>query len=84
MELFLKATELENFDTLQIDKLKKYIPIEKSDILSIDDLLSMIQELYYECERLTEKYEDYKQYVEDNYKQRSPYDLYGISERDFH
>jgi hypothetical protein len=76
MELFLKASELEDHDTLQIKKLKRYIQIEESDILSVDDLLDIIEELYYECERLDEELEYLKQDVEDNYRPVSKAEQY--------
>lgn len=76
MELFLKASELENHDTLQIKKLKKYVQIEESDILSVEDLLDIIEELYYECERIEEEYADFKQQVEDNYRPIPNKELY--------
>ena len=70
-------------NTFNIIALKKYITIEESDFLSLDDLLSIIEELYYECERLTEQYEDLKHQLEDNYEPINPYKMYGVSERDF-
>lgn len=79
MEVLIRKKDIDDFDCLYTDRLG----IDK-DLLSIEDLLGIIQDLYYENERLKEEFEDYKQYVADNYKQRSPYDLYGISEREFH
>lgn len=79
MEVLIRKKDINDFDCLYTDRLG----IDK-DLLSIEDLLGIIQDLYYENERLKEEFEDYKQYVADNYKQRSPYDLYGISEREFH
>ena len=64
MNLFFKAIDIEEHDTLQIKKLKKYITIEESDILSVEDLLDIIEELYYECERKEEQIEDLKNDIE--------------------
>ena len=62
--------------------LKKYF--KNKDLVSIDDLLGIIEDLYYENERLKEEFEDFKRQVEDNYEKISPYKMYGISERDFY
>ena len=45
---------------------------------------SMLEELLGMIYDLEEKYEDYKEYVHDNYKPIDNYELYGISEKDFH
>ena len=47
---------------------------------------SMLEELLMEIDRIEEEYEDYKEYVSENYKQipKSYYEEYGISEKDFH
>lgn len=41
------------------------------DFYSIDELLSIIEDLDDELEITKEKFEDYKQYVESNYKELS-------------
>jgi len=84
MKLYLKAEELNDFDTLSVERIKKFVPLENSDILELDDLLSIIQELCYECERLEEKLDDEIRNRQDNYEPISPYKMYGVSERDFH
>lgn len=70
---FGKATR-ETFEKIGFNK----------DLITIEELVVAIEDLQCNVETLKEEMEDYKQYVQDNYKQRSPYDLYGISERDFH
>ena len=79
MDVLIRKKDIDNYDCLYADRLG----IDK-DLLSIDDLLGIIQDLYYENERLKEELEDEKRDKEDNYKPLSPYELYGISERNFH
>ncbi len=79
MEVLIRKKDIDDFDCLYADRLG----IDK-DLISINDLLGIIQDLYYENERIKEEFEDFKRQVEDNYKPLSPYELYGISERDFH
>ena len=79
MEILIRKKDIDDFDCLYADRLG----IDK-DLVSIDDLLGIIQDLYYENERLKEEFEDYKRQVEDNYEKISPYKMYGISERDFY
>lgn len=47
---------------------------------------SMLENLLGEIIDLQERFEDYKEYVSENYKQipRNYYEEYGISEKDFH
>lgn len=54
------------------------------DFVSIDDLLGVIEDLDCEVERLNEKITDMRQDVEDFYTPKTPYEILGISERDFH
>lgn len=54
------------------------------DFVSIDDLLGVIEDLDCEVEELKEKIEDIKQDIEDFYNPKSPYEIFGISESDFH
>lgn len=65
-DVYIKRQDILDFDTLSEKDLKK-IGITK-DIISIDDLLGYMQELLYEIERLDEEYEDYRNYVESNYR----------------
>lgn len=79
MDVLIRKKDIDDFDCLYADRLG----IDK-DLLTIEDLLGIIEDLYYENERLKEEYEDFKRQVEDNYKPLSPYELYGISEKDFY
>lgn len=54
------------------------------DLISIDDLIGLIEELDYHIDRLEEKINDIEQEIEDNYRPINNYSLYGVSESDFH
>lgn len=45
---------------------------------------SMFEDLFCEINDLEEKIEDIKQDIRDNYRPISPYEMYGVNERDFH
>lgn len=55
------------------------------DLVSVNDLISAIEDLYDENGVLKEQLENLKQDVEDNYelKNTDPYDYYGVSKKDF-
>lgn len=52
--------------------------------LMLQDLRNQNEELNGEKELLQEEFEKYKENIQENYKMKSPYELYGISEEDFH
>jgi hypothetical protein len=79
--VYIKRKDLLDFDCIREETLER-MGINK-DILSIEDLLVVLEELYADKERLEEELEDLKQDVRDNYKPISPYEMYGVSERDF-
>lgn len=54
------------------------------DLISIDDLIGLIEELDYHIDRLEEEINDIEQEIEDNYRPINNYSLYGVSESDFH
>lgn len=54
-----------------------------TDIVSIDELVALIEEQQSEIENLKEKLEDEVEQREEFYKPKSPYEIYGVSERDF-
>lgn len=56
----------------------------KGDLISINDMISVIEDLDSEIDRLEEKIEDIEQDKEDNYRPINNYSLYGVSESDFH
>lgn len=58
---------------------------KNKDLVSVEDLLGCIEDLYDENMTLKEQLEDLKQDVNDNYelKNTDPYDYYGVSEKDF-
>lgn len=55
------------------------------DLVSIENLLGCIEDLYDENMTLKEELEDLKQDINDNYelKNTDPYDYYGVSKKDF-
>lgn len=67
-EVFILKSELNEW-------IAKYF---KNDLVSIDDLLRVIEDLDSEIERLNDKIKDLKQ------EEFDPYSEYGVSERDFH
>lgn len=79
--VYIKRKDLLDFDCIREETLER-MGIKK-DILSIEDLLVVLEELYADKERLEEELEDLRQDIRDNYKPISPYEMYGVSERDF-
>jgi len=55
----------------------------KSDLISVDELISVIEDQAGEIDELQEKLDDLEQDIEENYKPISKYEFYGVSERDF-
>lgn len=55
------------------------------DIVSIDEVLTELENLMYEKEHLEEQLSDLEKDVEENYEHKKIdiYDYYGINERDF-
>lgn len=70
--VFIKREELNKW-------IAKYF---KEDLVSIDDILRVLEDLEFELDSLKEEFEDYKQMVEDNYKPISAYSMYGVSRND--
>lgn len=53
------------------------------DLVSLDDILNVLEDLFFDCERLEEKIEDLETDIEDNYKRVSISSQVGIYDRDF-
>jgi hypothetical protein len=70
--VFIKREELNKW-------IAKYF---KEDLVSIDDILRVLEDLEFELDSLKEEFEDYKQMVTDNYKPISAYSMYGVSKND--
>ena len=58
--------------------------IRKNDLISIDDLIGVIEELDEEVEQLKEKIEDMEQDLEQNYRPIPLSEQYGIRNSDFY
>lgn len=71
--VFIKREELNKW-------IAKYF---KNDLVSIDDILRVLEDLEFELDSIKEEFDDYKQMVEDNYKPRSASSMYGVSENDY-
>lgn len=56
----------------------------KEDLVSVDDLIRVIEDLDNEIDRVKEEFDDYKQMVADNYKPISASSMCGVSENEFH
>ena len=70
--VFIKREELNKW-------IAKYF---KEDLVSLEDLLRVLEDLEFELDSLKEEFEDYKQMVADNYKPISAYSMYGVSRND--
>lgn len=73
-EVYIKVKDLNTW-------VSKYFKNE--DIISIGDLIGVIEELDSEVQSLEEELEDLKQDVEDNYRHIPVAEQVGISDRDF-
>ena len=61
---------------------KRYLQDEfKKDLVSVDELIGLIEDLKGEYDYLEEQYEDLKRDMEDNYKPMSIEEQIGYSER---
>lgn len=71
---------------IKVEDLNKWIAkyFEKQDLITIDDLLAVIEELDGEVENLKMKYEELENNMHENYEQISSHRMYNINERDFH
>lgn len=58
-----------------------------TDTVSIRELINAIKDLKCELETKEERYEDemnrFKEKMHDFYKEKSPYEVYGLNEHDF-
>lgn len=72
--VFIKREELNKW-------IAKYF---KEDLVSIDDILRVLENLEFELDSLKEEFDDYKQMVADNYKPISASSMCGVSENEFH
>ena len=54
------------------------------DFVSLEDFFGDYEQLIFDYEHLEEEFEDYQNMVDDCYKPKSAYEMYGVSERDFH
>lgn len=77
-ELYMRISNLTNTDYEGI--------VLSDDLFYVDPevIESMFQDMFCEIDSLEEKIEDMEQDIRDNYKPISPYEMYGVSERDFH
>lgn len=72
--VFIKKEELNKW-------VAKYF--ESQDLISVEDLISVIEDLDTELEDWKSKYEDLENDLEDNYKPISKADQYDIHDGDF-
>lgn len=63
------------------DTIKKYF--KDKDLVRTDELISAIEELVWEVDRLNESIEDKEQYYKDNYRKIDDYEYCGVSRKDF-
>ena len=47
------------------------------DFIPVDSWKSLAEDLLYEFDKLQEEFEDYKEFVKDNYKQKTNEEIYG-------
>ena len=52
-------------------------------VLTIEELVGLCEDLYYEIERLQEKLDDLEEDLQENYTPKNKSEQYGISDSDF-
>ena len=57
-QVYIKTKELDIYDYLRIEGIKEELGINLKDIISVEDLLRLIEAIYSEYFSLKEKYED--------------------------
>ena len=57
---------------------------ENKDLVSVEDLLSELENALEKLDCLQEEFDDYKEYVKDNYRELSQAEQIGFNERDFY
>lgn len=78
--------KLENEELERINRVSKITCTDydlKGNFIPVDSLLAAVEDLLIEVDRLEEKYKEFEQEVEDNYKPYTKEEMYGVSERDF-
>lgn len=77
-ELYMRISNLTNTDYEGI--------VLSDDLFYVEPevIESMFEDMFCEIDSLEEKIEDMEQDIRDNYKPISPYEMYGVSERDFY
>ena len=73
MYYLLNEKEKELMRKIEKETNTKYM---SGDMISVESMLSMIEDLKYELEVQKERYEDLEQNMQDNYKQKSPNEMY--------
>lgn len=56
--VYIKTKELDIYDYLRIEGIKEELGINLTDIISVEDLLRILEGIYSEYFRLKEKYDD--------------------------
>lgn len=64
-----------------LDSVNKYF---SKDLVSVEELIALIEDLDGDLEVLKEQIEDLKQDIEDNYKPISHWEEYGLNPNDYH
>ena len=73
--IYIKVADLNKW-------ISKYFP--NKDLITVEDLLGLIEDLDSELENKKIEYDELENDLHENYIQLSPYQIYGVSERDFH
>lgn len=47
------------------------------DFIPVDSWKNLAEDLLYEFDKLQEEFEDYKEFIKDNYKQKTNKEIYG-------
>ena len=82
MNIYIK---LENELIETVEKITDIDYEKQGDMLSADEIVSMLKDLIYEVSKRDEKFEDLEEEMKECYepKRFDPYDFYGVNERDF-
>lgn len=63
-KVYIKTRDLDIYDYLRLEKIKNELGINLKDIISLEDLLRVLESLYNEYSKICEEFEDFKKYID--------------------
>ena len=63
-KVYIKTRDLDVYDYMRLENIKNNLGLDIKDIISLEELIRILESLYNEYEKIYDEFEEFKKYID--------------------